>query len=84
MKKTITIRLDEYDKKNFELICKQVGVTPSYAINMFIKETLKEGKIPFELKYDPFYSKKNQEVLRKSIDQMEKTSGTIHNIDLDA
>ena len=83
MKKTITIRLDSDDKKNFELFCESIGITPSIAINMFIKATLREGKIPFELKSDLFYSKENQEVLKRSIDQMEKTGGTIHNIDLD-
>ena len=83
MKKTITIRLDSDDKKNFELFCESIGITPSIAINMFIKATLREGKIPFELKSDPFYSKENQDVLKRSIDQMEKTGGTIHNIDLD-
>ena len=83
MKKTITIRLDSDDKKNFELFCESIGITPSIAINMFIKATLKEGKIPFELKSDPFYSKENQDVLKRSINKMENTSGTIHNIDLD-
>ena len=83
MKKTITIRLDSDDKKNFELFCKSIGITPSIAINMFIKATLREGKIPFELKSDPFYSKENQNVLKRSINKIENTSGTIHNIDLD-
>ena len=50
---------------------------------MFIKATLREGKIPFELKSDPFYSIENQNVLKRNIDQMEKTCGTIHNINLD-
>ena len=83
MKKTITIRLDSDDKKNFELFCESIGITPSIAINMFIKATLREGKIPFELESDPFYSKENQNVLKRSVDQMEKTCGTIHNINLD-
>ena len=46
MKKTITIRLDSNDKKNFELFCESIGITPSIAINMFIKATLREGKSP--------------------------------------
>ena len=83
MTKTMTTRLDANDKKNFELFCDSIGITSSAAVNMFVKATLKEGKIPFELKSDPFYSKENQEVLKRSIDQMEKTGGTIHNIDLD-
>ena len=81
MLKTMRIEIDENDKKDFELICESLGVTPSIVINMFIKATLREGKIPFELKKDPFYSKENQEVLKRSIDQTEKTGGTIHNVD---
>ena len=50
---------------------------------MFIKATLREGKIPFELESDPFYSKENQNVLKRSIDKIENTCGTIHNMDLD-
>ena len=83
MTKTMTTRLDANDKKNFELFCDSIGITPSAAINMFVKATLRERKIPFELKSDPFYSKENQEVLKRSIDQMEKTGGTIHKVDLD-
>ena len=70
-------------RKNFELFCESIGITPSIAINMFIKATLKKDKIPFELKSDPFYSKENQNVLKKNIKKIENTSGTIHNIDLD-
>ena len=76
-------KIDSDDKKNFELFCESIGITPSIAINMFIKATLREGKIPFELKSNPFYSKENQDVLKRSINKIENTSGTIHNIDLD-
>ena len=32
---------------------------------------------------DPFYSNFNQTLLRKSAEEMERTGGTIHDIDLD-
>ena len=54
MLKTMRIEIDENDKKDFELICESLGVTPSIVINMFIKATLREGKIPFELKKRSF------------------------------
>jgi DNA-damage-inducible protein J len=49
---------------------------------------LREKRIPFELKlkeedFDPFYSSKNMERLKKSIEQMEKTGGTIHEVNYD-
>lgn len=83
MTKIITARLDSKDKEQFELFCKSIGLTASTAFNLFVKATLREGKIPFELKSDPFYSKENQERLKKNIDLMEKTGGTIHEVNLD-
>ncbi len=83
MTKTMTIRLDENDKRNFEFFCDSIGITASAAVNMFVKATLKEGKIPFELKSDPFYSKENQERLKRNIEIMEKTGDSNRDINLD-
>ena len=83
MTTTITTRLDDKDKILFDAFCESVGITASAAINMFIKATLREGEIPFKIKADPFYSKANQELLKKSIDELEETGGTVHDIDLD-
>ena len=79
----ITARVSKEDKEKFDGFCQSVGLTVSAAINMFIKATIWEGEIPFKIKIDPFYSKANQERLRKSIKELEKTGGTIHDIDLD-
>ena len=37
----------------------------SVAINMFIKAVLREHKLPFEIKTDPFYSEENIKYLEK-------------------
>ena len=52
----LSVRVDEKDKKNFELFCNKTGMNVSVAINMFIKSVLREQRIPFEIKTDPFYS----------------------------
>lgn len=83
MTTTITARLESNDKKQFEEICSSIGINPSTAINMFVKATLRENQIPFALKADPFYSLENQNRLAKNIDEMEKTGGTIHKVNLD-
>ena len=83
MTTTITTRVDKKDKTLFDAFCESVGLTTSSAINMFIKATIREGEIPFKIKADPFYSKSNQSLLKKSIKEMEETGGTIHDIDLD-
>ncbi|KRK88802.1 hypothetical protein FD17_GL002272 [Lentilactobacillus sunkii DSM 19904] len=57
-----------------------MGLTYSSAITMFSKAIVNEGKIPFEIKADPFYSKENQDVLRKSIKEAEKGKITQHDL----
>ncbi len=55
----LSVRIDENDKKSFEVFCNETGMNVSVAINMFIKTVLREHKLPFEIKADPFYSKSN-------------------------
>lgn len=80
---TLSVRLDSDDKKRFEDFCQKTGLNVSVAINVFIKAVLRENKMPFEIKSDPFYSEANMERLKKSIAQMEATGGTIHEVPLD-
>ena len=75
MTSTMTIRLDSEDKVRFDEFCQSVGLTSSAAVNLFVKATLREGKIPFEIKADPFYSKENMTGLEKNATKMEKTAG---------
>lgn len=67
----LSIRVNEEDKKNFEMFCNETGMNISVAINMFIKNVIREHKLPFEI-YDSFYSEKNIKALKKSINQIEK------------
>ena len=46
---TISIRLDSKDKTNFEKLCKNIGMTVSTAINVFIKKSISEQEIPVTL-----------------------------------
>ena len=61
----LSVRVDELDKKNFEMFCNETGMNVSVAINMFIKSVLREHKLPFEIKTDPFYSESNIKYLEK-------------------
>ena len=49
------------------MFCNETGMNVSVAINMFIKSVLREQKIPFEIKVDPFYSESNIKHLEKII-----------------
>lgn len=67
----LSVRIDEKDKKSFELFCNETGMNVSVAINMFIKSVLREHKLPFEIKTDPFYSENNIKYLEKIVADIE-------------
>ena len=70
---SINVRVEPEAKLQFEDFCRQIGMSMSTAINVFIKAALREKKIPFELaaEPDPFYSKENMKRLERSIKQLE-------------
>ena len=72
----LSIRVNSEDKKNFENFCEQAGMNVSVAVNMFVKAVIREQKLPFEVKIDPFYSLENMERLEKSIQQLQDGKGT--------
>lgn len=61
----INIRVDEDVKRGAELVCQDIGISMSSAINIYLKKMARERRIPFELSADPFYSKKNMDYLEK-------------------
>ena len=45
----ITIRVDRETKEDAQDLFDDIGITMSAAINIFLRQCVKEGKIPFEL-----------------------------------
>ena len=62
----VTIRLDQDIKEGAEKLFHELGMNFSTAVNVFARQSLRQGKIPFEI-YDPFYSEKNQAELSRRI-----------------
>ncbi|MHC1747336.1 MAG: type II toxin-antitoxin system RelB/DinJ family antitoxin [Cellulosilyticaceae bacterium] len=79
---TLSVRMDEKVKKQFDTFCNEVGMNTSVAINLFVKTVLREKRIPFEiaLNDDPFYSEANQSRLDKAIERVEAGKGTVHDL----
>lgn len=77
---TLSIRTDDNKKYSFEGFCESIGITVSSAINMFMTACLRENKIPFEIKADPFWSQENQEWLKKSLQQAKEGKLTKHDL----
>lgn len=47
---TITIRVDDTLKKDFDNICDDLGLTNTTAITIFMKTVIREQRIPFEIR----------------------------------
>ena len=59
---SLTIRMDNSDKKAFADICKSMGLSVSAAYNVFTKAVIRNRKIPFEIEAqedDGFYNPAN-------------------------
>lgn len=77
---SISVRMDDNTKMAFEGFCESVGLTVSAAVNMFAKITLRQGRIPFEVEGDPFWSEENQARLRESIKQIDEGKFSQHEL----
>jgi DNA-damage-inducible protein J len=53
---TVTIRVEEDIKHKFEEFCSDVGINMSVAVNMFIRASLKEHRIPFQIESSKSYN----------------------------
>lgn len=47
---TLSMRVDDTLKKNFDMICDDFGFTSTAAITVFMKAVVRERRIPFEIK----------------------------------
>lgn len=78
---TLTARVEEADKAQFDAFCSSVGLTASAAINLYVKAVLRERRIPFEIRQeDPFFSPENQAYVMKSAEELRDGKGTAHEL----
>lgn len=77
---SVTIRMDEALKKQAELLFDDMGLNMTTAITLFTKAVVREGKIPFEISANPFYSSANQARLLDAVKQLNAGKGTAHEL----
>ena len=79
---TLNVRMDSHLKKQFEDLCVDFGMTPSTAVNVFVKTLVRERRIPFEIAAprDPFFCEAIMKRLRESIQQIEAGRGSPHEL----
>ncbi|MCL2095353.1 MAG: type II toxin-antitoxin system RelB/DinJ family antitoxin [Oscillospiraceae bacterium] len=73
----INIRIDDDLKNNAETLFADLGLNITTAINMFIRQAVRQRGIPFEVtkNADPFWNDANQAHLRKVIAEFESGKG---------
>jgi DNA-damage-inducible protein J len=73
----VNIRVDDALKLKAEEIFSELGLSMSAATNVFYRQVVRYGGIPFDLRiYDPFYSTENQTRLQKTISDYESGIST--------
>ena len=78
---SVSIRMDENLKKQFDYLCEEFGMNTTTAFTIFAKAVVRERRIPFDIEAsDPFYSASNMEHLKKSISSLEKRTGKSHEL----
>jgi len=68
----INIRIDDDIKASAEALFAELGLNMSTAVNMFVRQAVNRGGIPFEVTTgDPFWSEKNQHRINQTITELE-------------
>jgi len=67
---SVTVRMDENLKKQAETLFEDMGLNMTTAITIFAKAVVRQGKIPFEIAADPFWSETNQTEIRRRIEEL--------------
>lgn len=70
----INIRIDDNLKEKAEKLFGELGLNMSTAFNIFIRQSIRQGGIPFEIttQVDSFYSESNMRTLIESIKEADE------------
>jgi DNA-damage-inducible protein J len=78
----VNIRIEDDLKEQAEAIFNELGMNMTTAFNVFVRQTIREGGIPFAVttKSDPFYNVANMKILIKSIKEADEGKLTTHEL----
>lgn len=80
--KQVNFRIEDDVKNNAEKALKEMGLTMSTAITMFLVKVGREKRIPFEITADPFYSAENIAELERRAASIENGTAVLKEHDL--
>lgn len=70
----VNIRIDDNLKEKAENLFEELGLNMSTAFNIFIRQSIRQGGIPFEIttQVDPFSSESNMKILLQSLKEADE------------
>ncbi len=66
----ISIRVSDDIKKQAADVFAELGLDMSTAINLFLRQSIRQNGLPFRPSNDPFYSDSNLRALQNSLNQL--------------
>lgn len=75
MAKTGVIRIDESVKKSTEIVLNEMGMSAATAVEVFFRQVLLDGKIPFEIKAPNVPNKTTIAAIREGDEMLNKRTG---------
>ena len=78
----VNIRMDSEVKQEAEQLFDSLGMNMTTAFNIFIRQSVRIGGIPFKIRRDEsgFYNKYNQKKLRAAAKRMNEGKYIVHDI----
>jgi DNA-damage-inducible protein J len=78
----VNIRIDDELKARADNIFEELGLNMTTAFTMFVRQTIRQGGIPFEIttRVDPFCNTENMKILRQSIKEAGEGKLTTHEL----
>lgn len=77
---TVSVEVNPTDKQLASELFDHLGLSPSTAINIFIKKSIAEGGMPFEVK-DPLYNTANQAELQRRFNKLNRNQTQDNKLD---
>ena len=81
---SISIRIDDDVKRDADSLFEKLGMSISGAINVFLRQAIREQAIPFQIKaktdeekYNEYFNEYNMKILKESIAQLDAGQGII-------
>ncbi len=78
----ISLRVDDDVKRGAEQTLTDIGLSMSTAINVFLRKVAREGRIPFELTADPFFTENNMRYLENIMQDVKEGKANFAEHDL--